>query len=207
MKPIDKQKRSIALTAAVTIGICFVVFFGVFTSDQAKPPVTVTGTPVSSRPAPSVPNPAEGPPSSDAAASEPDEMPSVTSALPSRSSSQSSHAPQKASSSSSQETYGPPQEAAPSSFAAPSSAAPSSQDTPSSDTPASSQEPAVKQVNINTATEQELLEIPGVLPMRARFIVQYREEHGPYQSVEDLHNVPGIGKEVLEDLRPYVCVE
>ena len=206
MKPIDKQKRSIALTAAVTIGICFVVFFGVFTSDQAKPPVTVTGTPGSSRPAPSAPHPAEAPPSSDAAASEPEEAPPVTSVPSSRPSSQSSHAPQ-ASSSSSQETYGPPQEAAPSSFAVPSSAAPSSQDTPSSDTPASSQEPAVKQVNINTATEQELLEIPGVLPMRARFIVQYREEHGPYQSVEDLLNVPGIGKEVLEDLRPYVCVE
>ena len=206
MKPIDKQKRSIALTAAVTIGICFVVFFGVFTSDQAKPPVTVTGTPVSSRPAPSAPHPVGAPPSSGAAASQPEEAPPVTSVPSSRPSSQSSHAPQ-ASSSSSQETYGPPQEAAPSSFAVPSSAAPSSQDTPSSDTPASSQEPAVKQVNINTATEQELLEIPGVLPMRARFIVQYREEHGPYQSVEDLLNVPGIGKEVLEDLRPYVCVE
>ena len=46
MKPIDKQKRSIALTAAVTIGICFCVFFGVTKSGKAKPPVTINGTPL-----------------------------------------------------------------------------------------------------------------------------------------------------------------
>lgn len=84
----------------------------------------------------------------------------------------------------------------------PSSSATSSSAAP----PPSSSTPQPVRVNINTATEAELLTVPGMMPMRARFIVQYREEYGPYQSVDDLLHVPGIGVAALNDLRPYLYV-
>ena len=90
--------------------------------------------------------------------------------------------------------------AAPSSQAPPSSAVPSSSAAP----PPVSSEPA--KININTATEKELLQIPGILKMKARLILLYREEYGPFQTVEDLMHVDGIGPEFLELIRPYVYV-
>ena len=62
------------------------------------------------------------------------------------------------------------------------------------------------QININTATEKELLQIPGILKMKARLILLYREEHGPFQTVEDLMNVEGIGPELFETILPYIYV-
>ena len=58
-------------------------------------------------------------------------------------------------------------------------------------------------VNINTATEAELQTIPGVGPTRAAQIVVGR----PYESVDELVRVVGIGEESLEGLRPFVTIE
>ncbi len=56
-------------------------------------------------------------------------------------------------------------------------------------------------LSLNTATERELeLLIPGVGPVTAAHIVEAR----PYESVEDLLNVSGIGPATLEKIRPYV---
>ncbi|NNU83048.1 ComEA family DNA-binding protein [Geobacillus sp. BMUD] len=62
------------------------------------------------------------------------------------------------------------------------------------------------QVAINTATEEELMQLPGIGPAKAKAIVAYREEHGPFQQVEDLLNVAGIGEKTLEKLKPYLLV-
>lgn len=62
-------------------------------------------------------------------------------------------------------------------------------------------------ININTASESELLSINGVGPAKAQAIIQYREEHGPYQSPEDLMNVSGIGQKTFEKLQHQIRVK
>ncbi|MCR5488219.1 MAG: helix-hairpin-helix domain-containing protein [Lachnospiraceae bacterium] len=47
-------------------------------------------------------------------------------------------------------------------------------------------------VNINTADVSELVALPGIGETRARAIIDYREQQGPYQTVEDIMNVTGI---------------
>jgi competence protein ComEA len=61
-------------------------------------------------------------------------------------------------------------------------------------------------VRINVADAAELDTLPGVGPVLARRIVEYRDEHGPFTVVEDLLDVPGIGEAKLEDLRESVLV-
>ena len=54
-------------------------------------------------------------------------------------------------------------------------------------------------VDVNTANAEVLAEsLAGVGPKIAEAIVEYRKEHGPYQSVNDLLNIKGIGPKVLE---------
>ena len=66
--------------------------------------------------------------------------------------------------------------------------------------------PAKGGININTATAEELTLLPGVGPATAARIVQYRQEHGKFASVDDLANVKGIGPKRLENLRPYARI-
>ena len=61
-------------------------------------------------------------------------------------------------------------------------------------------------VDINRATAEELDGLPGIGPVLARRIVEFRERHGPFALVEDLLEVPGIGPRILERLRPLVTV-
>ncbi|QTD41640.1 helix-hairpin-helix domain-containing protein [Sporosarcina sp. Te-1] len=62
-------------------------------------------------------------------------------------------------------------------------------------------------VNINTASEQELMTIPGIGPSKAAAIVQYREEHGPFPSEKDLTKVSGIGQKTFENLESFISVK
>ncbi|SCZ49175.1 ComEA family DNA-binding protein [Thiohalomonas denitrificans] len=62
-------------------------------------------------------------------------------------------------------------------------------------------------VNINTAGPEVLAEaINGVGPARAEAIVAYREQHGPFKSVEDLREIKGIGPVLLESNRDKLLV-
>lgn len=61
-------------------------------------------------------------------------------------------------------------------------------------------------VNINTASLDQLEALPGIGPVLAQRIVDYREQHGPFGSVQDLLNVSGIGDSHLADLEPLVTV-
>jgi competence protein ComEA len=61
-------------------------------------------------------------------------------------------------------------------------------------------------VNINAASETELEALTGVGPVTANAIIQYRTEHGPFATVDDLLNVSGIGPATLEELRSQVTV-
>jgi competence protein ComEA len=61
-------------------------------------------------------------------------------------------------------------------------------------------------VRINTADAAELEELPGVGPVLAGRIVAFREQAGPFATVEDLLDVPGIGEATLAGLRDVVVV-
>jgi competence protein ComEA len=59
-------------------------------------------------------------------------------------------------------------------------------------------------VSLSSATAEDLDELPGVGPITAQKIVDYRAEHGPFASVDDLDAVPGIGPTRIEQLRDLV---
>lgn len=61
-------------------------------------------------------------------------------------------------------------------------------------------------LNINTATLEQLDELDGIGPTTAQHILDYREEHGGFGSVEELGEVPGIGDVRLASLREQVRV-
>ena len=62
-------------------------------------------------------------------------------------------------------------------------------------------------LDLNRATAQELTTLPGIGEVLAQRIVDYREAHGSFQSVEELIAVEGIGEGKLEKLRELVTVE
>jgi competence protein ComEA len=59
-------------------------------------------------------------------------------------------------------------------------------------------------VSLSSATVDDLDELPGVGPITAQKIIDYRTEHGPFASVDDLDAVPGIGPTRIEQLRELV---
>jgi competence protein ComEA len=61
-------------------------------------------------------------------------------------------------------------------------------------------------VDLNLAGADELDRLPGVGPATAAAIIAYRDQHGPFRSVDDLAEVRGIGRAKLEQLRPLVRV-
>lgn len=61
-------------------------------------------------------------------------------------------------------------------------------------------------IDVNAAGAYDLQRLPGIGEKRALDIIAWREEHGPFQNVDELTNVPGIGPGILEGLREYVTV-
>jgi competence protein ComEA len=61
-------------------------------------------------------------------------------------------------------------------------------------------------VNLNTATTEQLQTLPGVGPVLAQRIIDYREQNGNFRSVEDLRKVTGIGDARFNELKARVTV-
>ena len=61
-------------------------------------------------------------------------------------------------------------------------------------------------ININTATIQELDQIPGVGEATANKILTYRDEVGKFKSIEEIKNVSGIGEKKYENMKEFICI-
>lgn len=61
-------------------------------------------------------------------------------------------------------------------------------------------------ININTATVDELDALPGIGEVIAGRIVEFREEHGPYRSIDDLIHVSGVSTRTIDELRDLATV-
>lgn len=61
-------------------------------------------------------------------------------------------------------------------------------------------------ININTASQAELESLPGIGPVLARRIIEFRQTHGPFNSIEELKKVPGIGEATFSRIKDYITV-
>ena len=65
--------------------------------------------------------------------------------------------------------------------------------------------PAYRKLDINIASEEQLVILPGIGPKKAGAIIDWRDSNGPFECVDQLRSVHGIGPRTLEGLKPYVC--
>jgi competence protein ComEA len=70
-----------------------------------------------------------------------------------------------------------------------------------------SEVPVAFPVNINTASQAELETLPGIGPVLAQRIIDYRENDATFSSIEDIQNVPGIGPATFEDIKELITVD
>lgn len=61
-------------------------------------------------------------------------------------------------------------------------------------------------INVNQATADELTELPGIGPSKAKAIIQYREKYGPFQKMDELLEVKGIGSKILDKMRSKITL-
>jgi competence protein ComEA len=61
-------------------------------------------------------------------------------------------------------------------------------------------------VNLNTASVDELVAVPGIGPKKAQQIVESRETQGPFKSVDDLKRIKGFRDKLVDNLRPHLAV-
>ncbi len=66
---------------------------------------------------------------------------------------------------------------------------------------------AEHKVNINEASQAELMKLAGVGAGAAKKIIAWREAHGPFKRLHDLGKVPGVGREVLEKNHGRIAVK
>nr|WP_029427558.1 MULTISPECIES: helix-hairpin-helix domain-containing protein [Bacillus] len=63
-----------------------------------------------------------------------------------------------------------------------------------------------EKIQINVASKEQLEKIMGIGPRKAENILKYREEHGPFQKMEDLLEVDGIGEKSLEKIKDKIII-
>jgi competence protein ComEA len=61
-------------------------------------------------------------------------------------------------------------------------------------------------INLNTATAEELAQLKGIGEKLAQRIIEYREQHGPFENIEDILQVKGLGENFLEENSAKITV-
>ena len=61
-------------------------------------------------------------------------------------------------------------------------------------------------ININSASKEELMNVPGLGEAKAKSIIEYREKNGNFKTVEDIKQVSGIGEAIFEKIKDYITV-
>lgn len=61
-------------------------------------------------------------------------------------------------------------------------------------------------VNINTATIQELMSLPGLGEAKSKSIIEYRDKNGLFTNIDSIKEVPGIGEAIFEKIKDYITV-
>ena len=61
-------------------------------------------------------------------------------------------------------------------------------------------------ININTATQTTLETLPGIGPVTAKAIIQYRQENGPFSEIQGIQAVSGIGPVTFEKIKEFITV-
>ena len=67
-------------------------------------------------------------------------------------------------------------------------------------------EEVAKIVNINTANLEELITLSKIVEAKAKSIIEYREQNGNFEKIEDIKNVSGIGDSLFESIKEYITV-
>lgn len=62
-------------------------------------------------------------------------------------------------------------------------------------------------INVNTATIEELSQLRNIGPSKAAAIIAYRDDHGPFRSVQELAQVVGIGERTVEINLERIAIE
>jgi competence protein ComEA len=66
--------------------------------------------------------------------------------------------------------------------------------------------PTTGLININTANQQELESLPGIGPVTALKIIDYRQSHGPFKDIEAIMDIKGIGPATFERIKDLITV-
>ena len=64
-----------------------------------------------------------------------------------------------------------------------------------------------KSIDINTADQKTLEKLPGIGPTTAKLIIEYRNQNGPFKSINELDNVKRIGPKTIEKIGPYIYLK
>lgn len=91
-------------------------------------------------------------------------------------------------------------------FSVPTSSAENTASAPEAAPPSGTYYPSESPLNINTASKEELISLPGIGDAISERIIAYREENGGFDTIEEIMEVSGIGEKTFENIKDMIIV-